>query len=66
MARELYFTARVLRADEAFKLGMLNRVVPAAQLEQAAKAFAQELAGMPTVAPDRQSRPAAADRRNLS
>lgn len=50
LARELYFTARVLRADEAQKMGMVNRVVPAAQLAEAARAWAIELAALPTVA----------------
>ena len=49
-ARELYFTGRVVLADEALKMGMLNRVVPAAQLADAARAWAAELAALPTVA----------------
>src|SRR6185436_12659247 len=32
-ARELYFTADVLSADEAAKLGIVNRIVADAQLE---------------------------------
>lgn len=50
MARELYFTGRVLRADEAQKMGMVNRTVPAAQLADAARAWAGELAALPTIA----------------
>jgi 2-(1,2-epoxy-1,2-dihydrophenyl)acetyl-CoA isomerase len=50
MARELYFTAKVLRADEAQKIGMINRVVPYEQLAQAARDYALELAALPTVA----------------
>jgi 2-(1,2-epoxy-1,2-dihydrophenyl)acetyl-CoA isomerase len=50
MARELYFTAKVLRADEAHRIGMVNRVVPFDQLEQAASAYARELLALPTVA----------------
>ena len=49
-ARELYFTGRVVLADEALQMGMLNRVVPAAQLAEAARAWAAELAALPTVA----------------
>lgn len=49
-ARELYFTGRVVRADEALQLGMVNRIVPVAQLAEAARAWAQELAALPTVA----------------
>lgn len=49
-ARELYFTGQVLRADEAIKLGMVNRVVPYDQLAKAAHAYALELAALPTIA----------------
>ena len=49
-ARELYFTGRVVLADEALQMGMVNRVAPAAQLAEAARAWAQELAALPTVA----------------
>ena len=48
--RELYFTARVVEADEALRIGLVNRVVPAAQLAEAASAWARELASGPTVA----------------
>jgi 2-(1,2-epoxy-1,2-dihydrophenyl)acetyl-CoA isomerase len=49
-ARELYFTAQILRADEAAKIGMVNRTVPFEQLAQAAHDYAQELAALPTIA----------------
>lgn len=49
-ARELYFSARMLGAQEALQLGLLDRVVPAAQLGQAAQEWARELAALPTVA----------------
>ena len=49
-ARELYFTGRVVLADEALQMGMVNRIAPAAQLGEAARAWAQELAALPTVA----------------
>jgi 2-(1,2-epoxy-1,2-dihydrophenyl)acetyl-CoA isomerase len=49
-ARELYFTGRVVMADEALRLGLVDRVVPFAQLADAAKAYAQELVALPTVA----------------
>jgi 2-(1,2-epoxy-1,2-dihydrophenyl)acetyl-CoA isomerase len=49
-ARELYFTGQVLRGDEAARIGMVNRAVPAAQLADAARAWAAELAALPTVA----------------
>jgi 2-(1,2-epoxy-1,2-dihydrophenyl)acetyl-CoA isomerase len=49
-ARELYFSAQVLRGDEAERIGLVNRAVPAAQLAEAAAAWAAELAALPTVA----------------
>ncbi len=49
-ARELYFTGAVVRGDEAAKIGMVNRAVPAAQLADAAHTWATELAALPTVA----------------
>ena len=49
-ARELYFSGRVVLADEALQVGMVNRVVPAAQLAMAALSWAAELAALPTVA----------------
>ena len=49
-ARELYFTARVLRGDEALVIGMIDRAVPSAQLAQAARQWALELASLPTIA----------------
>ena len=49
-ARELYFTARVLTPAEALQWGMVDRVVPYADLAQAATAMARELASLPTIA----------------
>ena len=49
-ARELYFTGRVVRGDEAQKMGMVNRAVPAEQLAEASRAWAAELAALPTIA----------------
>ena len=49
-AREMYFTGQVLRGDEALRIGLVNRAVPAAQLAEAARAWAGELAALPTVA----------------
>ncbi len=50
IARDLYFTGRVMQADEALKLGIVNRVVPYEELEAAALVYARELAALPTVA----------------
>ncbi len=49
-ARELYFTARVVTPAEALQWGMVDRVVPYADLAQAAMAMARELASLPTIA----------------
>jgi 2-(1,2-epoxy-1,2-dihydrophenyl)acetyl-CoA isomerase len=49
-ARELYFTAEVIGAEEALKLGMVNRVVPAAALTEEVRAFAKRIAAGPVVA----------------
>lgn len=49
-AREMYFTGQVIRGADAVQMGLVNRAVPAAQLLEAAKAWAAELAALPTVA----------------
>jgi 2-(1,2-epoxy-1,2-dihydrophenyl)acetyl-CoA isomerase len=49
-ARELYFSGEMLNADEALKLGMLNRVVPAAALAAEVHAYAKRIAAGPRVA----------------
>ena len=47
-ARELYFTAEIVEAEEALKLGMVNRVVPHDKLAEETLAFAATLAAGPT------------------
>ena len=42
MAKELLFTARIVEAEEAFRIGLLNHLVPRAQL----RAKTMEIAGM--------------------
>lgn len=49
-ARELYFTGAIVEADEALRLGMVNRVVEHDKLEAETLAFAEQLASGPTLA----------------
>lgn len=49
-AKELCFTGRMFGAREALELGLVNRVVPAAELMPAALALARELANGATAA----------------
>lgn len=49
-AKELYYTARRVPADEALALGLTNRVAPAAELSDQALAFANEIASGPPIA----------------
>lgn len=43
-AKELIFTSDIISAEEAFKLGMINRVVPEDQLMPTAKEIAKKIA----------------------
>jgi 2-(1,2-epoxy-1,2-dihydrophenyl)acetyl-CoA isomerase len=49
-ARELYYTAEILDAQQALALGLVNRVVPDARLEEETQALALKLARGPRVA----------------
>ena len=49
-ARELYFTADLLDAQQALALGLVNRVVPDGRLEEETMALASRLAKGPRVA----------------
>lgn len=49
-AREMYFTGQVLLGDEAQRIGFVNRAVPASRLAEASRAWAAELAALPTIA----------------
>ena len=49
-ARELYFTADLLDAQEALRLGLVNKVVPDSRLEEETMALASRLARGPRIA----------------
>jgi len=49
-ARELYFTADLLDAHQALALGLVNRVVPDARLEEETLALATRMASGPRIA----------------
>jgi len=49
-AAELFYTADMMDAQMALRLGLVNRVVPAAQLEAEARALAARLASGPPLA----------------
>ena len=49
-ARELYYTAEIVDAPQALALGLANRVVPDARLEEDTMALAQRIARGPRVA----------------
>lgn len=49
-ARELYFTGAMVGAQEALQIGLVNRVVEDARLEEETLALAQEIAANPRVA----------------
>ena len=49
-ARELYYTAELVDAQQALVLGIVNRVVPDAKLEEETMALARKIANGPRVA----------------
>jgi 2-(1,2-epoxy-1,2-dihydrophenyl)acetyl-CoA isomerase len=49
-AAELFYTGDMINAAEAMRLGIVNRVVPLAQLESEVRALAQKIAQGPAIA----------------
>jgi 2-(1,2-epoxy-1,2-dihydrophenyl)acetyl-CoA isomerase len=49
-AAEMFYTGDMINAAEALRLGIVNRVVPAAQLGSEARALAQKIASGPGIA----------------
>jgi 2-(1,2-epoxy-1,2-dihydrophenyl)acetyl-CoA isomerase len=49
-ARELYFLADIIGADEALRIGLVNRVVPAASFKDELHKLAKKIANGPTIA----------------
>jgi 2-(1,2-epoxy-1,2-dihydrophenyl)acetyl-CoA isomerase len=49
-ARELYFTADIINAEEALRLGIANRVFPAASFKDEVHTFAKKIAAGPQIA----------------
>ena len=49
-ARELYFSADVITGQDAYQMGLVNKVAGADTFEEESSAYAQYLAGLPTVA----------------
>ena len=45
VAKELLFTARVVEAEEAYRIGLLNHLVPRAQLRAKTMEVARQIAG---------------------
>jgi len=48
VARELYFSGAIIDAQEAYRIGIVNRVIPHDELEAATLAFAAQLSDGPT------------------
>ena len=49
-ARELYFTADIVSAAEAERIGLVNKLFPAATFAADAAAYARKIADLPTIA----------------
>lgn len=49
-ARELYFMADVITGKEAYDMGLVTKIAGKENFEQAARAYAEQIAALPTVA----------------
>ena len=49
-ARELYFTGEVITGQEAYDMGMMTRVAGADSFDEESRAYARQLASLPTLA----------------
>ena len=49
-ARELYFMADVISGQEAYEIGLVNKVASAEAFEEESQAYAKHLASLPTIA----------------
>jgi short chain enoyl-CoA hydratase (EC 4.2.1.17) len=47
-AKELVYTGKMIKADEAKEIGLVNQVVPLASLQEEALKMAQKIAGNST------------------
>lgn len=56
IAYEMFFTGKPLTAEDAHRLGVINRIVPADRFESEVRDFAQELAAQPSGAMGRAKR----------
>ncbi|MHB8575200.1 MAG: enoyl-CoA hydratase [Dehalococcoidia bacterium] len=56
VARELYFSGAIIEAAEAYRIGIVNKVVPHDELEAATMAFVRQLSHGPTGAYARMKR----------
>jgi enoyl-CoA hydratase len=50
MAKELIYTAKIIKADEALRIGLVNKVVEPENLLEEAKALANTIAGQAPIA----------------
>jgi 3-hydroxypropionyl-coenzyme A dehydratase len=48
-AKELVYTGKMIKADEAKEIGLVNQVVPLASLQEEALKMAQQIAGCSTM-----------------